>query len=155
MIGLPLDAGMVITGTTLRIMSLSETGLDRGVLEGRLPSSPNSSSQNVIAASRGRLLTATHSNPYSPLTATARATFTAANRPPVANDDAATLDEDGAVDVPVLANDSDPDGDTLSVESITQPTHGTATINADKTVNYTPAANYNGSDSFTYTISDG
>ena len=35
------------------------------------------------------------------------------------------------------------------------PAHGTAAINADGTITYTPAANYNGADSFTYTISDG
>jgi large repetitive protein len=57
--------------------------------------------------------------------------------------------------VPVLANDTDPDGDALSVASVTQPAHGTATINADGTVRYTPNANYHGADSFTYTVSDG
>jgi len=383
-IGVTYDAGLNSTGTTFRYLSLYETGLDTGVFEGRLPSSPNSSSQNVIPAAPGRILTATHANPYSPLTATAQATFTGGrvtfvdaqgqpasvylegtraylrvedhlsagprnvqvttelsgdqetvtlqetsagsgiflgsidlslsnvaspgngrletgenpgppfqyetiharytdstsasstatattlgyrvwfldaagavvnsyvegshayvrledhnyndpnridilyveldsslgdqeflrvtetgvatgiyegsiplgrgavavgdgrlqapaggeitadrqgawfpapvhagidaappNRPPVANDDTATLDEDGSVDVPVLANDSDPDGDTLSVTAVTQGVHGAVTINPDKTVKYTPAANYNGSDSFTYTVSDG
>jgi len=59
------------------------------------------------------------------------------------------------VTVTVLANDSDPDGGTLSVTSVTTPAHGTATINAATTVTYTPAASYSGPDSFGYSISDG
>src|SRR5207253_10379688 len=61
----------------------------------------------------------------------------------------------GLVNVAVLGNDTDVDGDTLSVAAVTQGAHGAVVINPDKTVKYTPAANYNGSDAFTYTISDG
>jgi VCBS repeat-containing protein len=82
-------------------------------------------------------------------------TVTAVNDPPVANADMASVAEDGNVDVPVLANDTDVDNDTLTVSAVTQGTHGTVSINPDNTVKYTPAANYNGSDSFTYTVSDG
>ena len=77
------------------------------------------------------------------------------NDPPVANADTATVAEDGTVNVAVLTNDSDMDGDTLTVAAATQGAHGTVAVNPDKTVKYTPAANYNGADSFTYTISDG
>ncbi|MFY9825093.1 MAG: Ig-like domain-containing protein, partial [Thermoanaerobaculia bacterium] len=88
-------------------------------------------------------------------TATVTVTVTAVNDAPVANADSATVAEDGTVNVAVLGNDTDVDGDTLSVSSVTQGAHGAVVINPDKTVKYTPAANYNGSDSFTYTISDG
>src|SRR6185295_16269833 len=88
-------------------------------------------------------------------TATVTVTITAVNDAPVTNADSATVAEDGTVAVNVLANDTDAAGDTLTVASVTQGTHGTVSINPDKTVKYTPAANYNGSDSFTYTISDG
>ncbi|OQY22801.1 MAG: hypothetical protein B6I35_05225, partial [Anaerolineaceae bacterium 4572_32.2] len=74
--------------------------------------------------------------------------------PPDAADDNAKTDEDTAVTVDVLANDSDSDGDSLTVNSVTQPGHGTVTNNGDDVV-YTPDANYNGDDSFTYTVSDG
>ena len=47
------------------------------------------------------------------------------------------------------------DGDSLSVTSVSVPAHGAAVINANGTISYTPAANYNGADSFTYTIGDG
>lgn len=57
--------------------------------------------------------------------------------------------------IPVLDNDSDPDGDTLTVTAVTAPGNGTATINGDNTITYNPDIGYEGSDTFTYTISDG
>ncbi|MGE0854476.1 MAG: DUF4347 domain-containing protein, partial [Hyphomicrobiaceae bacterium] len=91
-------------------------------------------------------------------TSTLSLTVTPVNDPPVANDDTFTVAEDsGATALNVLGNDSIlPDtGETLTVTSVTQPAHGTVVINPDGTVSYTPDANYNGADSFTYTISDG
>jgi hypothetical protein len=76
------------------------------------------------------------------------------NNPPAVRDDSAATNEDAAVSIPVLGNDTDPDGDPLTVASVTQPSHGTVTINGGQTVTYTPHANFNGSDSFTYTASD-
>ena len=88
-------------------------------------------------------------------TGTVTVDVTPVNDPPVANDDAASTAEEVQVGIDVLANDTDLEGDTLSVTSVTQPTNGTAVINPDKTVTYTPATDFNGSDSFSYTISDG
>src|SRR5207253_4162078 len=88
-------------------------------------------------------------------TASVALTITAENDPPAAVNDAATTSEDTAVSIAVLTNDSDADGDTLTVSVATAPAHGTAAVNPDGTIRYTPAANYNGSDSFSYTISDG
>jgi len=59
------------------------------------------------------------------------------------------------IDIPVLANDRDPDGDPLTVTAVTTPSSGTVTINADGTLHYTPAPGYVGTVTFTYTISDG
>ncbi|MGH9921520.1 MAG: Ig-like domain-containing protein, partial [Nitrososphaerales archaeon] len=87
--------------------------------------------------------------------ATVSITVKPVNDPPVANDDIASTNEDTPVNISVLANDSDVDGDTLTVSSVTTPAHGTATINPDKTVKYTPDLNFNGADSFDYTVSDG
>ncbi|OOC13523.1 hypothetical protein BM451_10930, partial [Dickeya dadantii] len=61
---------------------------------------------------------------------------------------------DTPVTVNVLANDSDVDGDSLTVTAATVG-HGTVVINANGTLTYTPAANYNGSDTISYTVSDG
>jgi VCBS repeat-containing protein len=88
-------------------------------------------------------------------TGTVTVTVTAVNDAPTAVADSTTVAEDGSVNVPVLSNDTDPENDTLSVTAVTQGAHGTVVINPDKTLKYTPVANYNGSDSFTYTISDG
>ncbi|MFQ5401590.1 MAG: cadherin-like domain-containing protein [Anaerolineae bacterium] len=77
------------------------------------------------------------------------------NAQPVAADDAVATDEDNAVNVNVLGNDSDPDGDTLTVDSVTAPANGAAVINPDSTVTYTPNPDFSGSDSFDYAINDG
>ena len=79
---------------------------------------------------------------------------TTCNHPPRAADDIASTVENNAVTVNVLANDSDPDGNPISVSAVTQPAHGTVTNNTTN-VTYTPAASYFGNDSFTYTVSDG
>ncbi|MBN2136784.1 MAG: tandem-95 repeat protein [Sedimentisphaerales bacterium] len=86
--------------------------------------------------------------------ATVSITVTAVNDDPVANDDSVTTDEDTPVAIPVLANDTDTDGDSLSVESVTQPANGTANVDGNDIV-YTPNANFNGDDSFGYTVGDG
>ncbi len=80
----------------------------------------------------------------------------AENTGPDAVNDSFTTNEDTAITTEnVLGNDTDVDGDTLSIDSFTQPDHGTVASNGDGTFTYTPDANYNGADSFTYTISDG
>jgi len=78
-----------------------------------------------------------------------------ANRAPSAAGDSVSTNENAAKQVPVLANDSDPDGDALSVTGAGPAAHGTVVMNADGTVTYKPATNYFGPDSFGYTISDG
>ena len=55
----------------------------------------------------------------------------------------------------VLANDTDVDGATLTAVLVTGPAHGTLALNADGSFTYTPAANFNGADSFTYRANDG
>ena len=76
------------------------------------------------------------------------------NRAPVAVADSAATNRDVAVVVPVLANDSDPDGQTVSVSSWTQPAHGSVTA-VTGGLRYQPAAGYLGGDSFNYRITDG
>ena len=76
------------------------------------------------------------------------------NEPPESEDDEAATDEDQAVTVDVLANDTDPDGDRLWVESVSAAAHGTATVTGGGVL-YTPEPNYHGMDRFTYAVSDG
>lgn len=76
------------------------------------------------------------------------------NDAPNAVNDTRATPPDTAVTITVLANDTDPENDTLAVTAVTQGSKGTVTHNGT-TVTYTPDANQSGSDSFTYTISDG
>ena len=76
------------------------------------------------------------------------------NGPPVAIDDS-TSTAGNPVTVNVLANDTDPDGDPLTVAGITQPLRGTAVLGSGGVVTYTPAAGFGGVDALTYTLSDG
>ena len=79
-----------------------------------------------------------------------------ANGPPVAVDDASTTAEDTAIVIRVLDNDSDVDGDSLSVIAVGTPSNGAAAITGNATtVTYTPNSSFHGSDSFTYVASDG
>ena len=77
------------------------------------------------------------------------------NDPPDAANDSATVRKNRSGTINVLANDSDPDGDTLSVVSAAQPSKGSVAVNADGSITYTPRKGFVGTDSFTYTISDG
>lgn len=80
---------------------------------------------------------------------------TVANQPPVAGADSASTAVNVAVNIPVLANDSDPDGDPLKVSSVTQGMSGTVTANSNGTVTYTPRRRFTGTDQFNYTLNDG
>ncbi|MGL4637889.1 MAG: Ig-like domain-containing protein [Beijerinckiaceae bacterium] len=87
-------------------------------------------------------------------TAVATITVLAVNDAPVAVSDTSTTNEDQLVNIAVLGGDSDVDGDTLTVTSAAAP-NGTVTIKPDGTVDYVPNANFSGTDTITYTISDG
>ena len=79
-----------------------------------------------------------------------------ANNAPVAMDDTAETDEGESVMISVLANDTDADGDTLTVTMATDPSYGDAVV-ADNgmSITYTPDADFDGEDQFMYTVSDG
>lgn len=83
----------------------------------------------------------------------------APNLAPVALADAYAIAEDGVLSVPaaqgVLANDSDPDGGSLTARLITGPANGSLSFAADGSFTYSPDANWFGTDSFTYVAHDG
>jgi VCBS repeat-containing protein len=98
-------------------------------------------------------------------TATAQATVSlnvtgGANQPPVANNDAYSTPKNTAFAVNtangVRANDTDPDGDTLTIAINTSPTHASSfSLSSTGSFSYVPVSNYVGTDTFTYTASDG
>ncbi|HBC3451128.1 TPA: tandem-95 repeat protein, partial [Vibrio parahaemolyticus] len=80
---------------------------------------------------------------------------TPVNDAPVAKDDTAITDEDTPVTIDVLSNDTDVDGDKLSIESVSVPKEqGTVEVVDGKLV-FTPAENFNGDAEITYTVTDG
>ena len=68
--------------------------------------------------------------------------------------DFAITSEDTAVDINVTANDIETDGQEITLQSVSTPDNGTATITADGNIEYTPTSNFSGTDNFTYTITD-
>ncbi|ELA7882755.1 tandem-95 repeat protein [Vibrio parahaemolyticus] len=82
-------------------------------------------------------------------------TVTPVNDSPVAVDDTTSIQEDTAVTIDVLTNDTDVDGDKLSIESVSVPKEqGTVEVVDGKLV-FTPAENFNGDAEITYTVTDG
>jgi hypothetical protein len=77
------------------------------------------------------------------------------NHAPLAVSDSVVTPEDTAVTFDVRLNDTDADGDALTIVGHSAVSNGALVANADGTFTYTPAPNFNGSDSFTYTITDG
>ena len=77
------------------------------------------------------------------------------NVAPVAKNDDVSTNEDTVLSGNVLGNDTDANGDTLTAIKLSDPAHGSVTLNADGSFTYTPVANYNGSDSFSYKANDG
>ena len=87
-------------------------------------------------------------------TYTVAITVSPVNDAPTASGTSITTSED-TVKTGTLPAATDVDGDTVTYGKGSDPAHGTVVVNADGTYTYTPAANYNGADSFTYTVSDG
>lgn len=79
------------------------------------------------------------------------------NQPPVATVDTYTTAEDvllAATNDGLLSNDTDPDGDMLTAELVSGPSHGSLGLNPDGTFVYVPELNFNGTDTFTYVAKD-
>jgi VCBS repeat-containing protein len=76
------------------------------------------------------------------------------NRSPNAVANVFTTSEDDDVSGNVLDNDTDDDGDPMTASLVSGPAHGDLTLNPDGSFTYTPDANYNGTDTFTYQVSD-
>jgi VCBS repeat-containing protein len=76
------------------------------------------------------------------------------NNLPIAANDTLTITQGTTVPIDVLANDSDPDGDTLTLVSFTNPNSGGTLIRDGNTLTYTPPANFIGNDGFQYIVQD-
>ena len=91
-------------------------------------------------------------------TATVSITVASPNRAPSATNDSYATNEDSALTVStpgVIGNDTDADGNAITASKLTNPSHGSVTLNSNGSFTYTPNANFSGADSFTYKASDG
>lgn len=92
-------------------------------------------------------------------TATVSIVVQVVNNAPVSQADSYTLSEDGSIvtsaETGVLINDSDADSDLLTATLVSDVSHGALTFNSDGSFTYTPAANFNGTDTFSYMANDG
>ena len=161
--------GLPLAGQTAPTLSLSGlTPADSGLYEVVISNPLGGWSSNVLSSlgfSNADLTSVTYDNgsnsythPIAMVVSAAHVTVSAGPvgpAPPLATNDSATTAFNTPVTIPVLANDSDPNGDALSITSVTQGARGAVTLNGSATVTYTPTAGYSGTDSFTYTISDG
>ncbi len=77
-----------------------------------------------------------------------------ANQPFTAGNDAVSVDEDQSVEIEVLANDSDPENDPLTIREFSQGRHGTVSLTPGNRLQYVPDSNYFGPDTFTYIAED-
>lgn len=87
-------------------------------------------------------------------TATLTITVNEVNDPPIAGIDTVNVDEEGSIQIDVLANDSDGNNDRLTISSVEKPQNGLAKIENGK-ITYTPDYNFSGPETFTYQVSDG
>jgi len=137
---------LTLTAPTLPLwLSFTDNGDGFALLTG-IPSQNDAGQHNVLLeVSDGR-----GGNDQQAFTVTV-----STNSAPVAADDSAVTDEDTFVDIDVLDNDSDPDGDTMTISDVTMAAHGaTELVQMGTIIRYTPATDYNGSDTFTYSIQD-
>jgi VCBS repeat-containing protein len=110
--------------------------------------------QSAPNANGTTTITVTVSDGVTTASRTFTVTVTPVNDPPAAADDPGTTPEETPVTVTVLGNDTDPDGDSLTVIAVGPAGHGTVTTDGI-TVTYTPDPDWYGTDSFTYTADDG
>jgi len=146
-----LNAAHDVDGDPLAVVNISEPILGTAIIEddGTLLYVPG------MDQSGEDLLSFTVADPGG-LTTTAEIQILVAARPdpPVANEDSASLDEDTSVEVDVLENDTDADGDSLHLSSLGPPEHGSLEVTSSETIRYTPVPNFFGTDSFTYIVED-
>ena len=146
---------------------LTLSGFDASALVGALSSNgdgtfnydPRAAFQSLAAGQTAtEAFTYTVSDGTATATGTVTLTITGVNDAPVAVGDAATTDEDVAVTINVLGNDTDVDtGDSLDVSSVqidNAASNGSATAQADGTVLFTPDAGFFGTDTFGYSVAD-
>ena len=108
----------------------------------------------VVVDGNGNLIIADYSNHRIRKAAGIAVPVANSNSAPDAVDDTAVTNVNTPVTIDVLANDTDPDSDSLSISAVGSTSNGTAAISGAQ-IAYTPTTDFTGTDTFTYTVSDG
>ncbi|MEW6256474.1 MAG: Ig-like domain-containing protein [Pseudomonadota bacterium] len=153
-----IDGSAIATGQTVAVTNGSVTLNANGTLTFTPTTNYNGAISFTYTVSDGTLTAS----------AAVSGTIAAVNDAPVAANDSVTTDEDTPLTFAPLSNDSDPDGDTLSITAIIGPngtsvgtgqtislSNGTIRLNADGTLTFLPGPDTSGSASFNYRLSDG
>ncbi len=149
-----IDAGGLFTDPNGGPLTFTATGLPSGLAIDPVTGIITGTPEPDASAGGPYAITVTGVDPQGNQVST---TFVlaVANPAPVAANDATSTPLDTPVTLGVLSNDTDPDGDALTVSYASDPAHGTVAINANGTITYSPDAGFTGTDTFTYTVSDG
>ena len=159
--GARTDIGAAVTATDTDMLTYSLSGTDQTSFDIVSTSGQLQTRATLDYESKNSYEVAVTATDPSSATATITVTInvTNVNEAPIATGDTASIAEDTAVEINVVANDTDPDaGAKLMVTLVsTATTSGTAVIKSGSatTVIYTPNADFNGTDTFEYTLSDG
>jgi len=155
------DPGAGDAGQTLTVSQVSATGLTHGTVtlaSGTITYSPAGNFNGPASFTYQVCDNGTTNGAPDPMcaTGTVNVTVLSVNDTPVTADDSATAVHGVPATIAVLGNDTDVDNDTLTVQSVTTPAHGTASVDLNtQTVTYTTTGPFAAADSFDYTVSDG
>jgi hypothetical protein len=140
--------GVYLASTLTKIVSLADTLDGKAIADLRFASDGLSANDLVFAATFADGSQAVYRVTVD---------FPGANDSPVANGDSYSVNEDAVLNVAapgVLINDSDPEAGALTLTLVSNPAHGTVSLNPDGSFAYAPAADFNGTDGFTYKVTD-
>jgi VCBS repeat-containing protein len=171
-VGLPetygTNPGQMLSVTAAQGVLANDTDIDGQPLSAVLVAAPSSGTLNLFAngafdytppAGFSGVRTFTYRASDGGLTSAVVTVTINVTGAPVANADSYTAAEDTLLTVNaaggVLHNDTDPEGDTLTVQVVSPPVHGALTLSADGSFSYSPNNDYSGLDSFTYVAFDG
>ena len=146
------DSSSSNSSLTVSLLTQPQSGNARVLANNRIRYTPDLSFTGIVNFDYE--ITDTNGNTDSATVSIIVTAPTAVNTDPDAVNDSASTDEGISIDISVLANDSDADGDNLVISNISNVSNGTAVTNGNA-ITYTPANNFTGTDVFTYTVSDG
>jgi hypothetical protein len=154
----PITAGTTYTASYYS--TLGHYSSDVNYFSSNVTSGPLTASSGVYAYNQSQFPTQTFNNTNFWVDVLFNSGGTTTNQAPTAvNDSGLSVTKDTATTIAtsaLLANDTDPNGDPLTVTNVSAPTNGTVSLNSQAaTITFTPTAGYTGAAGFTYTISDG